>query len=307
MVPVVHHDSSKQQQRCARIRAFWRVARAPGLAATSSPATSASAAAAVGRDLRGRLGQLATQLQQLVRHVLPAASLVARAELHAAAASQLEHRQHAAAGPQSAPKNREIADVALRQTLAVTTRTVRNAFWDLAYAIASLACSGSRSTSRRSRFATRARASRSAPRRRSTSSRPKPKSRDAQEAVIVAQGQIATAEDTLRALVFDPACRTSGPSGSSRPSCRRSSRSTVDVDGAVRNALESRTDLEQARKSIEANDINIRFFRNQTLPDVTANSTTACRAWAARSSWSAASAHSGLEQETSSAARNGAS
>src|SRR5262245_29757093 len=35
-------------------------------------------------------------------------------------------------------KNREIADVSVRQTVAVTTRTVRNAFWDLAYTNASL-------------------------------------------------------------------------------------------------------------------------------------------------------------------------
>src|SRR4030095_9911960 len=39
---------------------------------------------------------------------------------------------------------------------------------------------------------------------------------------------------------------------------------------AVRNALQMRTDLLQARKSLEAADINIRYFRNQTLPDVTA-------------------------------------
>ena len=36
-------------------------------------------------------------------------------------------------------KNREIADVTLRQTLAATTRTVRNAYYNLAYAVASLA------------------------------------------------------------------------------------------------------------------------------------------------------------------------
>src|SRR4029434_7481701 len=35
-------------------------------------------------------------------------------------------------------KQREIADVELRQTIASTARTVRNSFWDLAYAIASL-------------------------------------------------------------------------------------------------------------------------------------------------------------------------
>jgi outer membrane protein TolC len=40
---------------------------------------------------------------------------------------------------------------------------------------------------------------------------------------------------------------------------------------AVKNALERRTDLQETQRSMEANDINIRFFRNQTLPDVTAN------------------------------------
>src|ERR1043166_2923971 len=39
---------------------------------------------------------------------------------------------------QVSQKNREIADVQLRQTLASTTRTVRNAYWDLAYANAFL-------------------------------------------------------------------------------------------------------------------------------------------------------------------------
>ena len=46
---------------------------------------------------------------------------------------------------------------------------------------------------------------------------------------------------------------------------------TVDVDAAVRNALERRTDLQQTTKTLEANDVNIRYLRNQTLPDVTAS------------------------------------
>ena len=39
---------------------------------------------------------------------------------------------------------------------------------------------------------------------------------------------------------------------------------------SVRNALEKRTDLGQSKKSLEANDLNIKYLRNQTLPDVTA-------------------------------------
>jgi hypothetical protein len=45
----------------------------------------------------------------------------------------------------------------------------------------------------------------------------------------------------------------------------------VDVDAAVKNALERRTDLQQTQRSLEVTDVNIRFFRNQTLPDVSAN------------------------------------
>jgi outer membrane protein TolC len=44
----------------------------------------------------------------------------------------------------------------------------------------------------------------------------------------------------------------------------------VDVAAATAAALERRLDLQQARSSLEADDINIRFFRNQTLPDLTA-------------------------------------
>jgi outer membrane protein len=36
----------------------------------------------------------------------------------------------------------------------------------------------------------------------------------------------------------------------------------------VKNALENRTDMIQAKKNLEATDINIKYYRNQTLPDV---------------------------------------
>jgi outer membrane protein TolC len=41
-----------------------------------------------------------------------------------------------------------------------------------------------------------------------------------------------------------------------------------DIEGAVRKALERRTDLINARKNLQSSDINLRYFRNQTLPDV---------------------------------------
>src|SRR5204863_5365585 len=46
----------------------------------------------------------------------------------------------------------------------------------------------------------------------------------------------------------------------------------LDVQGAVRTALDNRTDLQIARKTIDSNDITLKFMRNQTFPalDVTA-------------------------------------
>jgi outer membrane protein TolC len=42
----------------------------------------------------------------------------------------------------------------------------------------------------------------------------------------------------------------------------------TDVESAVRTALDKRTDLANARRTIESNDVSIRFFRNQALPSV---------------------------------------
>ena len=42
----------------------------------------------------------------------------------------------------------------------------------------------------------------------------------------------------------------------------------VDVEAAIRRALASRTDLLTARKNTEANDVTLRYLRNQTLPQV---------------------------------------
>ena len=168
-------------------------------------------------------------------------------------------------------KNREIADVSLRQTVASTTRTVRNAFWDLAYTIASLGVQRqSLDLANESLRDTRARVE--------IGTTPPIDIIEAQaevarrqEAVIVAEGQIATAEDTLRTLVFDPNMPdfwTMKIEPSELPAFQPT---VVDIEAAVRNALSHRTDLEESKKSIEANDINIRFYRNQTLPDVSAS------------------------------------
>jgi HAE1 family hydrophobic/amphiphilic exporter-1 len=42
----------------------------------------------------------------------------------------------------------------------------------------------------------------------------------------------------------------------------------IDAEEAVRTALDKRTDLQQARKQLETIDSNLRFYHNQTLPQL---------------------------------------
>jgi outer membrane protein len=167
-------------------------------------------------------------------------------------------------------KNREIADVTLRQAIATTSRAVRHAYWNLAYAIAALDVqSQSLDLARQSLRNTRARVDAGTiPAIDIVEAEAEVAQRE--EAVIVAEAQIATTEDALRALVYDPAAPNfwtlriepaSMPALEARP---------VDVDAAVRAALANRSDLQQAQKNLETADINIRYFRNQLLPDITA-------------------------------------
>jgi outer membrane protein TolC len=87
----------------------------------------------------------------------------------------------------------------------------------------------------------------------------------------VAEANIKTAEDVLRALVLSPDRPdfwqlriepTEPPVMQPR---------TIDVDAAVRAALADRTDINQLRKQIDQTDINVRYYSNQRLPDVNLN------------------------------------
>ena len=168
-------------------------------------------------------------------------------------------------------KNREIADIGLRQTLAATIRTVRNAYYNLAYAAASLAVQQqSLELAQESLRNTRSRVEiGTTPPIDIIEAESEVAARE--ESVIVAQANIASSEDTLRALVFDPAAPDFWTMRIEATELPPFQPAAVDVDTAVKNALERRTDLQETKRSMEANDINIRFFRNQTLPDVTAN------------------------------------
>ncbi len=77
----------------------------------------------------------------------------------------------------------------------------------------------------------------------------------------------------MRALVFNPSnpdfwTQTIEPT-ESMPFVPQA----VDVEAAVRRALTNRTDVALARNELEKTDINIRYYKNQTLPDVNAQAT----------------------------------
>ncbi|MGQ0733698.1 MAG: TolC family protein [Acidobacteriota bacterium] len=168
-------------------------------------------------------------------------------------------------------KNREISDVQLQQTIAVTTRNVKNAYWDLVFAIDNLAVQRqSLQLAQRSLKDNRARVEigTMAP---IDIVQAEAEVAQREEGVILAEAAISRAEDTLRALIANPVDQPDFWTMRLEPSDPAVFQAiAVDLDGAVRSALANRTDLAATRKQIESNDISIRFFRNQTMPDVNA-------------------------------------
>jgi outer membrane protein len=162
----------------------------------------------------------------------------------------------------------QIADIQLKQTLTQTSRTVRNAYFDLVSAIAGLqvaeqsldlARTSLKNNQRRVEVGTMAPID---------IVQAEAEVAALEESVIVAEGQIRTAEDRLRTLTMNPSQPdfwTTRLEPSDQPTLTPR---PVDVDAAVANALANRTDIAEARKQMEQVDIGLRFYRNQQLPAV---------------------------------------
>ena len=80
------------------------------------------------------------------------------------------------------------------------------------------------------------------------------------EAVILAEAQLARAEDLLRTLILDPAAPDFWvvhlqPTDAPLIAARR-----LDVDEATRTAIERRTDIDQLRKQIEIGDLLVNDY-----------------------------------------------
>jgi outer membrane protein TolC len=165
-------------------------------------------------------------------------------------------------------KNREMSDIQLRQTVLSTMRNVKNAYWDLAYQRANLevqqeslnlANESLRNNQARVRIGTMAPID-------IIQAEAEVASRE--ESVIRAQAAVDQSEDRFRTLVMDPATPGFWNTRFELSDKANFQAMTVDVDAAVRRALDARTDLAQQRKGLEESDVNLRYMKNQTRADV---------------------------------------
>jgi len=174
---------------------------------------------------------------------------------------------------QNSQKTRELSDIQLRGVIAQTLRNVKNAYWDLAYSIANLkaqqqslalAQQSLHDNQKRVEIGTMAPIDIVQAQAEVASN---------EQGVIIADAAIKTAQDTLRTLILDPATPGFWDIAFDPTDAPAFAAQAIDVDSAVRAALENRLDLRSAKNSIEQSDINIRYFRNQILPDINAQVT----------------------------------
>src|SRR5207237_1091957 len=172
---------------------------------------------------------------------------------------------------QNSKKTRDLSDIQLQAVITQTMRNVRNAYWDLVYTInnlkaqqQSLALSQQflRDNQKRVEIGTLAPIDIVQAQAEVASN---------ESGVIVADAAIKTAQDNLRSLILDPGTADFWNIAFDPTDAASFAEQAIDVDAAVRNALDKRSDLRSAKNSLEQSDVNIRYFRNQVLPEVNAN------------------------------------
>lgn len=164
--------------------------------------------------------------------------------------------------------SRDVSEIQLRATIATTLASVRNTYWELVYSIEGLEVArGSYALAERLVADNRARVE---------VGTMAPLDVVQAEAEVATRAQaVAQAEATWRTTEL--ALKRLIVSGTDDPLWRATLRPTdrptfapqpLDVEGAVRKALTDRTDLAQARKTVESNDVVMHYLSNQRLPAV---------------------------------------
>jgi outer membrane protein TolC len=162
--------------------------------------------------------------------------------------------------------NQDMSEIALRGTIVRTLANVRNAYWDLVYsieaadvAVRSLDLASKLVADNRARVEVGALAPLDVV---------QAQAEEANRRGIVTQTEAArrTAELALKRLIVngtDDPFWTAAINPVDRPTYTTE---TLDVAGAVRHALENRTDLQQSQKQLAANDVAMKNLSDARLP-----------------------------------------
>ena len=162
----------------------------------------------------------------------------------------------------------QVADLQLQQRIVQTSRNVRAAYYNLVGAIAGLdvaqqsldlARESLKNNQTRVEVGTMAPIDIVAAEAEVASN---------EEAVIIQEAAIESAQDQLRALVMNPS-QPGFWTASFKPTDQPLlAPREINVDAAIKTALATRTDLQEARKQLEATDVTLKFAQNQKLPGV---------------------------------------
>ena len=168
---------------------------------------------------------------------------------------------------------RNLSDIQLDAVVTQTIRNVKNAYWDLSYAMNNLRAqeeSLKLSNQSLSDNQKRVEIGTMAP---IDIVQAQAEVASNEERVIVAEAAIRRAQDNLRILILNPEAPDFWTTTFEPTDAAPFSELAIDLDAAVGNALDKRSDLRQARNNMARSDLDIRYLRNQILPDINAQAT----------------------------------
>ncbi len=167
-----------------------------------------------------------------------------------------------------AKKSREISDVQFRQTIINTVATVKGYYYELLFAIDNLVAAQTNLDLAKKLLEEneiRVKVGTMAPLDVVTA---QSEVAAREEGVILAENALAEAEDDLKRAIFpenDPAMWSTRVVPTDHPTAEPM---PVNVEAAVQSALQNRTDVVAARKSLERADYNLQYAKNRLLPQL---------------------------------------
>lgn len=165
-------------------------------------------------------------------------------------------------------KRRDLSDIDVRGVVAEISRRVESAYWDLVYANDNVAVQRQALDLSRQSLGENQQRVANGTMARVDIVQDEAEVAANQQNVIIAEGAVASAQNRLRVLIFDPSTPDVWSIALEPSDAAPFDDRPVDVTAAVARALQDRTDLQQARNAVDQNAVALRFSRNQILPDV---------------------------------------